>query len=71
MPHRRRFRAIVKSLIQMAIDGHWQAAKLILTYTLGKPGSASSNEELAIYMDEPPPPAPVSKRQFFDYWLSG
>jgi hypothetical protein len=30
---------IVKSLVQMAKDGHWQAAKLILSYAIGKPGS--------------------------------
>lgn len=30
---------IIKSLVQMAKDGHWQAAKLILAYAIGKPGS--------------------------------
>jgi hypothetical protein len=30
-------REIVKRLIAMEIDGHWQAMKLLLLYTLGKP----------------------------------
>ena len=42
---------IVKGLIQMAKDGHWQAAKLILAYAIGKPGSLPEPDGMVYPME--------------------
>jgi hypothetical protein len=49
---------IIKRLIEMAKEGHWQAAKLILSYTLGKPQSPSPDELHAMALADVAEPAP-------------
>jgi hypothetical protein len=37
---------VFKRLVTMAQEGHWQAAKLVLSYTIGKPQPMSEADEL-------------------------
>lgn len=37
---------VFKRLVAMAQEGHWQAAKLVLSYTIGKPQPMSEADEL-------------------------
>jgi len=56
---------IIKGLVEMAKNGHWQAAKLILQYALGKPQPLPDPDLLPTMMYEADSADPPSTNGFF------
>ncbi len=52
--------AIFDKLVELAKDGDLQAIKLVLQYTLGKPGPAAELDCSFLADPEPAPPSPVA-----------